>query len=82
MSCTRSITQNCDNYGSFHSVHKYAIIKIVASVSGANSVEGYGPIIPDCLADSTFVNNLPNRRGFRVDFQECISAENENVRLY
>ena len=81
MSCTRSTTQNCDNYGSFQNMNKYAIIKIVASVSGANSVEGYGPIIPDCLAQSSpFVNNHSNRQGFRVDFQECISADNEKVR--
>ena len=40
----------------------------VASVLGTNSAQGYGPIIPDCIS------------GLRVDFQQCISAENENVR--
>ena len=30
MSCTRSMTQNCDNYGSFCNAHKSSMTKIVA----------------------------------------------------
>ena len=47
----------------------------VASVLGTNSAQGYGPIIPDCLA-----LNSNTRSGLRADFQQCISAQNENVR--
>ena len=43
-------------------------------MQGANSVEGYGPVMPDCFSAS-------GKEGSRVDFQECLSTKIEKVIL-
>lgn len=43
-----------------------------------NSIEGYGPVIPDCSEVSVYDIRY-GKKGTRVDYQECNSTDSKIV---